>query len=88
MDLIPCFSVDLLHFQFTVAVTASNSMLASEELCTIIVSNVPAPPYFVRTAFDLSQQTAFPGSFVGTIIALDVDGTSFASLCHVCECTR
>ena len=66
--------------QFQVTVVANNSILSAYLVCTVTVNHVPQPPQFTMTAFEVNQDSAFPGSSIGTIKVSDHDGVS-ASLC-------
>jgi hypothetical protein len=64
--------------QFTVTVIANNSYLGAELVCTITVTDVAEPPFFVTTAFEVNQDDAFPGTSVGFVVANDQDADDYA----------
>ncbi len=90
-------SLCIVWLQMTIEISVNNSFLTSSQLCSVIIANVPAPPVFVTSSFDVSQQAAFPGSPVGTLLATDIDRTLIVYVwcrraqalnCHCYHCKR
>lgn len=66
--------VALFLLQFLVTVVANNSILGAKMVCAITVLDMPEPPYFVVSSFEANQDSAFPGTSVGHVVAFDSDG--------------
>jgi hypothetical protein len=62
-----------------VTIIANNTYLAAEMQCVVNVIDVPEPPFFVATTFEVNQDDAFPGTSVGFVVATDEDLDDYAS---------